>query len=84
MRSILFPALLTASLALGGAAFAATDTTGVIKAIDVTALTVTLEDGTVYYLPAGFKLDGFKVGEKVTITWDMKGDKHEATAMKAD
>lgn len=83
MRSQLLPVVLALGLGLAGAAFAATDTSGTIKAIDAKALTVTLEDGTVFYLPAGFKLDGFKVGEKVMVTWDMMGDKHEVSAMKA-
>jgi Cu/Ag efflux protein CusF len=84
MRSKLLPALLVAGLAFGGAAFAATDSTGTIKAIDVKAMTVTLDDGTVYYFPATVKLDGFTVGEKVVISWDMKDNKHEATAIKAE
>ena len=82
MRSNLLPLLAAAGIALAGAAFAA-DSAGTITSIDAKALTVTLQDGTLYYLPAGFKLDAFKVGEKVTITWDMKGGKHEASAMTA-
>lgn len=85
MRSKLIPAVLAATLAFGGAVYAAaSDATGAIKAIDTKALTVTLEDGTVYTFPASVKLDGFKVGEKVTITWDMKGEAHEGSAIKAD
>ena len=85
MKSKLVPALVVASLAFGGAALAATtDATGAIKAIDVKAMTVTLEDGTVYTFPAGVKLDGFKVGEKVTIAWEMKGTVHEGASIKAD
>lgn len=84
MRSKLLPAIVVAGLAFGGAAFAATDTTGTIKAIDAKAMTVTLDDGTVYYFPATVKLDGFKVGEKVMISWDMKDSKHDATAIKAE
>ena len=70
-------------LALSGVALAATDTSGVIKAIDAKAMTVTLEDGTTYHLPAGFDFGAFKVGEKVTVSWDAKGGLNDALAMKA-
>ena len=84
MRSKFASALImTAVLGLGSAGFAATNTAGTIKTIDAKAGSVTLSDGTVYMLPSGFKLDTFKVGEKVSISWDMKGVVHEATAMKA-
>lgn len=76
--------LLIASLGVASAALAAaTDTVGTIKAIDAKALSVTLQDGTVYMLPKGVKLDGFKVGEKVSVMWEMKGAIHEASQIKA-
>lgn len=82
MRSNFVPLILvTAALAMGSAAFASTSTTGSIKAIDAKALSVTLSDGTVYQLPAGFVLTPFKVGEKVVIMWDLKGVMHEAASM---
>lgn len=62
---------------------ASTDTTGVIKTIDAKAMTVALEDGTTYHLPAGYDLKTFKVGEKVVVSWEMKGTLKEATALKA-
>jgi Cu/Ag efflux protein CusF len=84
MRSKILPVALIASLTLAGAAFAAaTDVTGTIKKIDTKAMTVTLSNGTTYHLPAGFKIAGFKTGEKVTVTSEMKGALHEATGMKA-
>ena len=75
--------IVTAALGLGSAAFAATNTAGTIKSIDAKAGSVTLQDGTVYMLPAGFKLDTFKAGEKVSISWDLKGSLHEIVTMKA-
>jgi Cu/Ag efflux protein CusF len=76
--------MLTATLGFASAALAtATDTVGTIKAIDAKALSVTLQDGIVYMLPKGVKLDGFKVGEKVSLMWEMKGAVHEATQIKA-
>jgi hypothetical protein len=84
MRSNILPLALIASLGLGTAVLAAsTDTSGVIKSIDATAMTVVLADGTTYHLPAGFDVKPFKVGEKVVVSWEMKGTLKEATALKA-
>jgi hypothetical protein len=70
MRNFVLPAILVASLALPSAAMAATNntSTGVVKAIDLKAETVTV-DKTVYHFPAKFDLSAIKVGEKVTVTW---------------
>lgn len=76
--------LLTATLGFGAVAMATpTDTTGTIKSIDAKAISVTLQDGTVYMLPKAFKLADFKVGEKVKLHWDTVGTAKEATAMSA-
>lgn len=84
MRSKILSLALITSIGLGGAAFAAaTDTAGVIKSIDATAMTVTLADGSTYHLPAGFDVKSIKVGEKVTVSWEAKGDMKEASALKA-
>ena len=74
MRSNILPLALIASLGLGTAVLAAsTDTSGVIKSIDAKAMTVMLEDGTTFHLPAGYDVKPFKVGEKVVVSWEMKG-----------
>jgi hypothetical protein len=39
-------------------------------------------DGTTYMLPAKFKASDLKVGEKVQVSWVMKGDQHDATQVK--
>jgi len=84
MRSNILPLALIASLGLGTAVLAAsTDTTGVIKSIDAKAMTVMLEDGTTFHLPAGYDVKPFKVGEKVVVSWEMKGTLKEASALKA-
>ena len=76
--------LLTSTLGFGVAAMAApSDTTGTIKSIDAKAISVTLDNGTVYMLPKTFKLADFKVGEKVSVHWELKGTAHDATAMTA-
>ena len=82
MRAKLLPLVLVAGVSFAGASFAAgTDVSGTIKTIDSKAMTVTLEDGKVYQLPTGFKLDAFKVGEKVKITSETKAGKNDASAM---
>lgn len=84
MRSKILPLVLVASMSFGAVAFAAaTDTSGTIKSIDEKAMTITLEDGTSYHLPAGFKLADLKVGEKVVVSWEAKGDLKEASGVKA-
>lgn len=79
-----FVAAVLVSAVMGSAVFAAgTAAQGTIKALDAKAMTVTLEDGSVYGLPAGFKLDGFKVGEKVSLTWELKGTIKDIDTMTA-
>lgn len=83
MRSkIVAAVLVTAVMSMGSAVLAAgTEATGTIKALDAKAMTVTMEDGTVYTVPAVFKLDGFKVGEKVALTWEKKGTAKDIDTM---
>ncbi|MFZ1725507.1 MAG: DUF1344 domain-containing protein [Albidovulum sp.] len=81
MRSYILPAAMIAIIGASGMALASTTTVGAIKSIDAKAHSVTLADGTVYMLPAGFKESDLKVGEKVSIAWDMKGTQHEASAV---
>ena len=81
MRKIIAPLILIGSLAATSLAFAApTVTEGTIKAIDMKAMTVTLDDGTLFHLPKGFKIASYKVGEKVKVTWETI---NEATALAA-
>jgi Cu/Ag efflux protein CusF len=78
MRIMLAPAALAAALALAPAAFAGQTATGSIKSIDMEAHTLTLSDGTVYMLPSSFRDPGLKVGEKVSVSWEMHNGKHLA------
>ena len=80
MRSTLFSSVVVLTLALAGAAFAdPTDTGGKISAIDTEAMTLTLEDGSVYSVTDAAQLDGLKVGDDVTVTWEAQGDKNVAS-----
>ncbi len=82
MRKQLFSIATVASMIAASMAMAAPTTTdGTIKALDMTKHSITLQDGTVYMLPATFKDPGLKVGEKVAVIWDKKGDVKEATAV---
>ncbi|HTO33014.1 MAG TPA: DUF1344 domain-containing protein [Pararhizobium sp.] len=81
MRALLTSLTLISAISLSSAAFAASTTTGTVRAFDAKALTLTLKDGTRYMLPASFKDPGIKVGEKVKVAYDMIGKKHQATAV---
>lgn len=81
MRSHLLPIAVILSMTGASLAMASTTTAGAIKAMDMKAMTVTLADGTTYKLPAGFKDPGLKVGEKISIVWDLKDKVNEASAV---
>ena len=82
MKRILLPAVLAASLGMTGLALAAPSAPlGKIKAIDHVGMTMTLSDGTIYGLPKGFDASKLKVGEKVSVAWEMTKGKHEASAV---
>ena len=82
MKRILLPAVLAVTFGLTGLAMAAPSATlGKIKAIDHAGMTLTLSDGTVYGLPKGFDASKLKVGEKVSVAWEMYDGKHAASAV---
>ena len=56
---------------------------GTIKSISTKGLYVTLTNGNRYHFAKGFSLSAFKVGEKVSVTFEMHGKKHMASAIKA-
>lgn len=70
MRSYVLPLVIVAAFGTASAALASTTTTGTVKAFDVKAHMLTLEDGTIYTLPGAFKDPGLKIGEKVSLLWD--------------
>ena len=82
MRNLLIPATLALSVGFSGAVFAATaPAVGAIKAIDAKNDSITLVDGKTYMLPKGFKLNTLKVGEKVSVKWELQNGKNVATAV---
>jgi Cu/Ag efflux protein CusF len=78
---IVFGALAAASLiGLAGAAYAA-DATGTIKSLNVAKDRVTLDNGATYDIAKGVNLSGFKVGEKIKLTYTQSGKMMNATAI---
>jgi hypothetical protein len=43
---------------------------------------ITLDNGSSYRTPEGMKLSNFKVGEKVTVSYEKAGDMMDATSIK--
>jgi Cu/Ag efflux protein CusF len=78
MRKSLVIAALAASI-LSVPALAATADVGPIKAIDSTKHQLTLSDGKVFMLPSSFSASGFKVGDKVKVTYTMQNGKMVAS-----
>lgn len=84
MNKFALPLVLIAAISAPSLALAApTNTDGAIKSIDSKAMSITLDNGQAYHLPASFKLADLKVGEKVRVTWDRKGAANEASAVVA-
>jgi maltose-binding protein MalE len=88
MRKFVLPLILVASLGVSSMAMAATasatTTEGTIKALDAKAMTLTLNDGSVYGLAKTIKVASLKVGEKVKVTWSKIGKIDEASAVVAE
>lgn len=79
---MLFGAVAAASvIGLAGAAYAA-QASGTIKSLDTAKDMITLDNGATYDVAKGVSLAGFKVGEKVTVTYTQSGKMMDATAIK--
>ncbi|KQZ87070.1 hypothetical protein ASD64_06365 [Mesorhizobium sp. Root157] len=84
MRKLVVSAAAAAILASGSVAFAAVHyTTGNIKTFNAAAKSLILQDGTTFQLAKTFKDPGLKVGEKVTVSWDMSGKNKIAESVMA-
>jgi hypothetical protein len=78
---VIFAALAAASLiGLAGSAYAA-DATGTIKTLDAAKSMVTLDNGATYDIAKGVSLSGFKIGEKVKVTYTLSGKMMDASAI---
>ena len=78
LRAYIIPTVLAVLLASSSLALAS-QSEGTVKAIDAKAMTLTLHNGTVFYLPKTFKEPGLKAGDKVNVAWEMLQGRHEAT-----
>ena len=81
---IMLSALAVAAI-LGGANVAyAAEATGTIMSIDMSKRAVTLDNGSTYdmAIAKGLKLDGMKVGQKITLTYTQSGKTMDATAFE--
>ena len=74
------PAVMTTTAATH---VAAVTTEGTITKISAKGLFVVLSDGWRYHVAKSFAIQGFKLGEKVTVTYDMTGKHRVVTAMTA-
>lgn len=79
MRRLMVAASAAAMLAASSLAAYAAEASGAVTAIDPAAGTVTLADGKVYVLPAGFDAASIAVGDDVTITFDEADGQMTAT-----
>jgi Cu/Ag efflux protein CusF len=82
MRKFVLPLILVASLGATSLAMAAgQNAQGIVKAVDAKAMTLTLGDGSIYKLPARFKVADLKTGEKVKLSWQKVGKVNDATSI---
>lgn len=80
MRRMILPSLTAVALFAATGAYAA-QATGSIKSMDAKAHTLTLDNGTVFSVPAKQGMGKMKTGEKVKVTYQDKGGKHMATSV---
>ena len=83
MNKLFITTPIVASILLSTAALAAgTTAVGTVKSVDTNGDSITLNDGGVYILSEGFEAESFKPGQKVAISFKMKGGKMIATSVK--
>ena len=78
---VIFGALVAACLIGVAASAYAADATGTIKSLDAAKDVVTLDNGATYDVAKGVSLSGFKVGEKVKVTYTRSGKTMNASAI---
>lgn len=69
MKKLMIAAGAASLLALSSLAAFAAQAQGTIKSVDATAMTVTLDNGSTYTLPASVSAASLKSGEKVIIEY---------------
>ena len=81
MRKSLVSAALAASLISTVAFAAAQSDSGAIKTLDTVKHQLTLADGKIFDLPASWSGSGFKIGDKVKVTYETQNGKMMASAV---
>ena len=81
MRKSLISAVIAASLVSSAALAAQKTDSGAIKKIDTVKHQLTLADGKIFNLPASWKGAGYKIGDKVTVSYEMRGKSMVASAV---
>jgi hypothetical protein len=84
MRNSLYAFAAVGFLGAATSAFAAgpaTTATGKVKSVDMLKHTVTFEDGSTHKLARGVRINGVKVGDKVTLTYSSVGSITEVSAL---
>jgi hypothetical protein len=83
LQKPLIPLALAGVTLLSGAALAAAQTkTGEVKSTDATKHELVLASGDTFELAKNIKVEKFKAGDKVTVTYDMKDGKMIASKVK--
>ena len=83
MRVLLSNLAIVTVIATPAFALAAPHTaTGTVRDYNKASMSLTLNDGSIYQLPKGFHDPGLKVGEKVSVSFDMSGKHQEAKTVK--
>jgi Cu/Ag efflux protein CusF len=82
MRKFVVPTMIAALLATASLAFAAQQTTGTIKSIDSSTHKLTLSDGMTFTLGSAAPQSGWKVGDKVQVSYDTSGGVNTASMVK--
>jgi Cu/Ag efflux protein CusF len=79
MRKIVVPTMIAAVLASTTLAFAIQQMTGTVKSVDTMAHKFTLSDGMAFNMTSGLSTTGWKVGDKVQVSYDTSNGVHTAT-----
>lgn len=79
---MLATAVLATALVGGASVALAADATGVIKTLNMTKDTITLDNGSTYMAPKSVSLSNFKIGEKVMVSYAKTGGAMNLTSIK--
>ncbi|MBZ8132341.1 DUF1344 domain-containing protein [Afifella sp. IM 167] len=82
MREFLIPVTLAAALASGAALAANKTDTGTVRSMDTSRHHLTLSDGKVFTLPSSWSSAGYKIGDKVKVSYETQGKNLMASSVE--